>query len=313
MLKEAGNRWLTRAAQNAWLVCLAMLIPASVRAADLSMAAPASPEGLAFARYIASLQERDPFTESGPVAVMIEASLPGLHKESRLLAIRQTGESERTEYQVLESEGDLAVTEQVIETYLAAQQQVEDLPVSSVAITPANYKFRYVGVAETEGAPAYVFRIVPKKNRYGLIRGELWIDSETGVAVVQAGHFVKASAPGARRIELVRDTQVQDGSVSTRITRAAVETRRSGRGYLTMIEVRPGAVPVLEPTGALARLAADSTRCSKNRSSCSTSLVTMANRKLAESPHMSTPMTLSTEPRLRHVGGSTTSPYPTVE
>jgi hypothetical protein len=44
---------------------------------------------VAFARYIASIHERNPFTESGPVAVEIQASLPGLYKESRVLAIRR--------------------------------------------------------------------------------------------------------------------------------------------------------------------------------------------------------------------------------
>jgi len=43
----------------------------------------------AFARYIAWLQARDPFAESGPVALAIVASLPGLDKQGSLLAIRE--------------------------------------------------------------------------------------------------------------------------------------------------------------------------------------------------------------------------------
>ena len=218
---------------------LALLIPASALAGGLTLAAPVSAEALAFARYIASIHERDPFTESGPVAVVIEASLPGLNKESRLLAIRLTGESERSEYHVLQSDGDAVVTRAVIAPYLWAQQQVEDLPLSSVLITPANYKFRYLGEVATEGAPAYAFRIVPKKRRDGLIRGELWIDSATGVEVLQSGRLVKTSSPVLRRVELVRDTKLVDGHAIARITRVAIETQRSGRGYLTITEFRP--------------------------------------------------------------------------
>jgi len=128
---------------------LALLIPVNALAEGPFVARTASAESLAFARYIASLQERNPFAESGPVAVEVEASLPGLYKQSRLLAIRQTGESERSEYRVLQIEGDATVTQEVIAPYLAVQEQAEDLPLSSVAITPATYKFRYMGEAGT--------------------------------------------------------------------------------------------------------------------------------------------------------------------
>ena len=225
-----------------WAVALLALLMPGVRAAETFATAPPAPGSLAFARYIASIHRRDPFTESGPVAVVIEASLPGRQKQSRLLAIRETGESERAEYKVLESDGDPRVTEEVIEPYLAQQKKIEDLPLSSVIITPANYKFRFVGEVGMDGASASVFRIVPKKKRAGLIRGEVWLDSETGLAIVQAGYFVKTASAEVRRIEIVRDTKLQHGSPYSRITRVAVETRRSGRGYLTVTEFPPAAV-----------------------------------------------------------------------
>lgn len=220
---------------------LALLIPGSTPADTLSLAPPA-PGSVALARYIASIHRRDPFRESGPVAVVIEASLPGPHKESRLLAIRDTNESERSQYKLLESQGDAMVTAEVIAPYLAGEKELEDLPLSSVIVTPANYKFRFMGQVGTDGASAVVFRIVPKKKQDGLIQGELWIDSATGIAVVQAGYFVKTSSTGIRRMEMVRDTKLKDGSPISRITRVAVETRRAGRGYLTITEFPPEAI-----------------------------------------------------------------------
>src|SRR5579864_3732794 len=111
---------------------LALLIPINAPAETSMMIGPASSASLAFARYIASVQERDPFTESGPVGVEIEASLPGLYKETRFLAIRQTGESERSEYRVLGIEGDAIVAQEVIARYLLVEAQLTDLPPSSV-------------------------------------------------------------------------------------------------------------------------------------------------------------------------------------
>jgi hypothetical protein len=223
------------------LSLLALLIPGSTPADTLTFA-PLPPASLAFARYIASIHRRDPFRESGPVAVMIEASMPGLHKQSRLLAIRETNSLERSEYKVLESQGDAKVTEEVIAPYLAGEKELEDMPLSSVIVTPANYRFRFMGQVGTGASSTVVFRIVPKKRREGLIRGEIWIDSTTGVAVVQAGYFVKTFSTGIRRMEMVRDTKLRDGSPSSRITRVAVETHRGGRGYLTITEFPPEAI-----------------------------------------------------------------------
>ena len=200
------------------------------------MIGPASSAGLAFARYIASVQQRDPFTESGPVAVEIEASLPGLYKETRFLAIRETGESERSEYQVLDIEGDAIVAQEVIARYLTAEAQLSDLPASSVAITPENYKFKYKGEIGTGSALAYVYWITPKKKRDGLLQGQLWINSETGAAILQAGQLVKSPSRLPGKIEVVRSTQLLDGNPKVRSTHVTIETR-AGRGDLTITEI----------------------------------------------------------------------------
>src|SRR5260221_5711419 len=61
---------------------LVLLISPSASAHPLPIVQPSTPpESIAFARYIAWLQARDPFAESGPVALTIVASLPGLDKQ----------------------------------------------------------------------------------------------------------------------------------------------------------------------------------------------------------------------------------------
>jgi hypothetical protein len=150
---------------------LVLLIPASAPAQRLQIVQPSTNESIAFARYIAWLQARDPFTESGPVALAVVASLPGLDKQGRLLAIREVGESERSQYGIIQLHGDTIVFERAIAPYLVAQRQAEDLPLSSVIITPRNYKFRYAVAVETGDNAAYIFRITPKETRAGLIQG----------------------------------------------------------------------------------------------------------------------------------------------
>jgi len=200
-----------------------------------------SAPALAFGKYLASLQERNLFTESGPVGVEIEASLPGLAKEGRMLAVRQTGASERSEYTAVSFDGDSTVKRQVIARYLSAQEQAEALPYSTVAVTPANYKFRYLGSVENSsmannGTTICIFQIVPKKKRAGLIRGQIWIDSGTGIAVHQAGRFVKRPSVFIRTIEVSRDTNLRDGLPYTRVTHVTIETRLVGAAELTITE-----------------------------------------------------------------------------
>jgi hypothetical protein len=204
------------------------------------LAIDGSAPALAFGRYLAHLQERDPFTESGPVNVQIEASLPSLAKTGGMLAVRQMGASERSEYCVIRLDGDSTVKHQVIARYLTAEEQAEALPYSSTAVTPVNYKFRYLGSVETGGAAVYMFQIAPKKKRDGLIRGQIWIDLRTGVAVHQVGRLVKRPSVFIRKIDVTRDTNLQDGPPYTRVTHVFVETRLVGRAELTIIEVPLG-------------------------------------------------------------------------
>ena len=153
-----------------------------------------------------------------------------------MVAVRQTGASERSEYRVVRFDGDLTVKQQVIARYLDAQEQAEALPYSSVAVTPANYTFHYVGSIETNGTTIYVFQIAPRKKRLGLIRGQISIDSATGAAVHQAGRSVKRPSVFVRGIEVARDTNLQNGLAYTRVTRVVIDTRLVGRAELTIVE-----------------------------------------------------------------------------
>jgi hypothetical protein len=221
------------------ILLLALLIPGIASAQPLLMVQPTTPpESLAFARYLAWLNARDPFTESGPVALAIAASLPGLDKQGSLLAIREVGgESERNQYGIVGIEGDSIVFERAIAPYLAEQRAAEDLPRSSAIISPQNYNFCYAGTAETGDRTAYIFRITPKQNRAGLIRGEIWIEPLTGAPVLVTGQLVKTASSSIRLINVASEIILVDGHPFARTTHTTVETRPVGRAELTIIEL----------------------------------------------------------------------------
>jgi len=219
------------------VIALALLPASRVQAADKPIADSTGHAAIAFARYTAGLeQERRWSLET----IEIDASLPKLEKQGRLRAIRRLLPRGRPEYQVLEIAGDQTVRQQVIVRYLSAEARVAAIPASSVAITLANYKFRYKGAVKTGGTIAYAFLITPRKNREGLIKGELWLDGETGAVVRQSGYSVKKPSIFVKRVFVTRETALRDGSAEMRVTHLSVDTRLVGRAEL-IIHERPGA------------------------------------------------------------------------
>jgi hypothetical protein len=121
--------------------------------------------------------------------------------------------------------------------YVVAQRQAEDAPRSSVIITPRNYRFCYAGAVETGHGSAYIFRIAPKKNRAGLIRGELWIEPLTGAPVLVSGRLAKTTSTSVRGIDFVREIAFLDGYPFACTTHMMIEVWPVGRAELTIIEL----------------------------------------------------------------------------
>ena len=182
--------------------------------------------------------------------IEIEASLPKLKKTGRLSAIRRLLAVGHPDYQVLWIAGD-SVTKEVIVRYVSADARASELPASSVAITPANYKIHYAGTVALENGLAYAFRIVPRNKREGLINGVLWVDGKTGMAVRESGYLSKVPSIFLKRVNLTRVNELRAGAVESRITHVSIDTRLIGRAQLVIVE-RPSADEAIRPGAAVA-------------------------------------------------------------
>jgi hypothetical protein len=216
----------------------------NAQAADLFIHTRGSSQELAFARHIASQAQRDPLARCGAVGVLIEASLPELYKSAALIGVRTAAENDTAEFHILQIVGDGTVTEEVIDRYLALRQQIDLLPSSLAAITPANYKFHFAGEVNTGGTMAYIYDIAPRKKRPGLLVGRLWMDSSTGEEVMLSGHLMNGPATGDL-VELVRDTKLVDGCAFARVTHLAWSIPLLGRAEVVITEtlLRPDIMP----------------------------------------------------------------------
>jgi hypothetical protein len=233
------------------VVLLALNLAASAGAAatiDTMLVDPPAPSR-ALALYLASAVQGDPWSAPNGVMLEIDAHLPKLGEEGHLRAIRAWTESKMPEYHVIHLDGGASVKQQVIARYLNAEQQAAAMPNSSLALTPANYKFRYVG--SRSGTQVYVFHITPRKKRSGLINGELWIDGATGLLIHEAGYLVKRPSIFIRHFKIVRDVRIEDGAPYIRTTQIEIEARFVGRAELTITETpctreRSGGIPTQE-------------------------------------------------------------------
>jgi hypothetical protein len=218
------------------LIALAPGLAASAGTAatiDTMSVDPPAP-GRALALYLARAVQGDPWSAPNGVMLEIDAYLPKLQEEGHLRAIRAWAESKTPAYRVIHLDGDATVKRQVIARYLNAEQEAATMPASSFALTPANYKFRYVG--SSGGTPVYVFHITPRKKRSGLINGELWIDGATGLMIHEAGYLVKRPSMFIRHFKIVRDVRLQDGAPYIRTTQIEIDARFVGRAELTITE-----------------------------------------------------------------------------
>jgi hypothetical protein len=195
---------------------------------------------LALERYLATPANRAPWSEPNTVLLEIDASLPRLAEKGNLSAIRHWPKRQTPDYQVISIEGDATVKQQVIARYLTAEKEAAAIPASSVAITLANYKFRYL--ASSGGTSVFAFQITPRHKRAGLIKGELWIDGATGLAVHETGYLVKRPSIFVRRLKITRDVSLSCGVPYLRSTHLDIDIRFAGRAELTIVE-RPCVQP----------------------------------------------------------------------
>lgn len=163
--------------------------------------------------------------------VGIEARLPRLHKEGRLRAVRHISRLGRISYDILSFDGDGAIKSQVIARYISAETQAQKL---SLAVTPANYKFKYKGLAAYDGRQVHLFEVRPRRKKAGLFRGDLWIDAHTYFPVRESGRMLKSPSFFLKSIDFVREYDIQDGVPVPKRLQSLIDTRLIGKAELTV-------------------------------------------------------------------------------
>jgi len=183
-------------------------------------------------QYIEATHTQQAALRGAQMEVEIEAHLPSLEKHGNLRALRKISRLGRITYKALGFSGDTTVKQEVISRYLAAESEARDF--GTIAITPANYKFRYAGRITQNGRTLQILDVTPRRKIVGLFKGELWIDAETGMPVRESGQFVKNPSVFLKKISFVRYYEMRDGVAFPLRIESTVDTRIVGRAELAI-------------------------------------------------------------------------------
>lgn len=181
-------------------------------------------------KYVDATQVQQNSLRGLQMEVDIDAKLPKLEKHGKLTALRKISRLGLITYKALGFSGDNTVKQEVITRYLAAESAAREN--GTIAITPANYKFRYAGRIVQNDVSLLILQVTPKKKAVGLFKGEIWIDAATGMPIREAGQFVKTPSLFLKKIAFVRDYEIRDGVAYPLHIQSTVDTRIVGRAEL---------------------------------------------------------------------------------
>ena len=199
--------------------------------------------------YCAASRSEAQLLQGASMDVEIAASLPKLQKQGKLHALRRISALGKITYEKLKFDGDSTVKSQVIGRYLSAEAEAQSGESSSLAVIPANYKFKYKGHGVADGREAHIFQVTPRKKGPGLFQGEIWIDAATYLRVRESGYLVKTTSVFVKRIDFVRKYAIRNGVSAPLQVKSVVVTRLAGTAELT-IDYSNFSVPALSRDGA---------------------------------------------------------------
>lgn len=191
---------------------------------------PAQDGGAIVHAYLRAVDAQRSALRGSRMEAAIEARLPRLGKSGTLRVSRRISCAGRIFYQTIESSGDGGVRRNVIARYLNLESEEGDA--GSIGITPANYQFHLKATFGTGSGRIHVFQLKPRRKQAGLFKGELWVDSETGMPIREAGQFVRPGSIFLKRMGFVREYELRNGIAVPKRIDGIAETRIAGRAEL---------------------------------------------------------------------------------
>jgi hypothetical protein len=189
-----------------------------------------SPQDLArdvLAKYLAIPKEKTQWREIA-MDVDINAALPKMKKHGTMKGLRRVAADGAISYEKLAFDGDEQIKKDVIVRYLTGEQEARTRNVDA-GIHERNYKIGYKARLVLENKPIFIFKLEPRRKADGLIKGELWLDGDTGMPLRETGRLVRSPSIFFKKTEIVRRYEVVEDRARLAEMTMQIETRIVGK------------------------------------------------------------------------------------
>ncbi len=174
-------------------------------------------------RYLQTSKSR--IVRSANMVAHFAGRLPKMKMSATVDANKHVTKEGAVAYEVKERQGDNTVWKELILRYMNGEMETSGKDNSKVALTPDNYKFKYKGERTRDERRVYVFDVNPRKKREGLFKGEIWVDVDTSLTVLESGRFVKSPSVFLKKVQFTREYTIQDGIAVPKTLQTSIETR----------------------------------------------------------------------------------------
>lgn len=169
------------------------------------------------------------------MAAHFAGRMPQMKKAAVIEARRKVTPRGTVEYEVLQRDGDNTVQKDLLARFMNAEMESSGDKVNdAVAISPENYKFKYRGQREKNTRLVHVFEVNPRKKRVGLFKGEIWLDAETGLTVLETGRLVKSPSVFLKQVDFEREYEIRDGYSIPKALHTQILTRLWGTAEIVV-------------------------------------------------------------------------------
>jgi hypothetical protein len=192
------------------------------------------PDGLApeIEDIIARYQTATEAQRKAMLGVQMEMDIDGrftqLQEQGRMRVMRTIGKLGDLTQTMLNFTGDNRVKNMLISKFL--EQESKDKAYGAMSLTPQDYEFHLGAIIKDSGRTIYQFDVKPRKSVAGRIKGELWIDGQTGMPLREAGTLVKSPSVLLTNLRFTRDYELRDGVSVVKSFKSSTDVRFPGVG-----------------------------------------------------------------------------------
>jgi hypothetical protein len=158
-----------------------------------------------------------------------------LNKQAEMLVSVKCDGYGRKHFEVISEHGWKSANKHVLKKMLESEEQTsrpEKRPATRVS--PENYTFELLGTESVDARPAYVLRVLPKREDKYLFEGCIWVDAEDFALVRVEGKPAKNPTFWTRSVNFVAQYHKVGDFWFPRSTESVTEARIFGKTNVTI-------------------------------------------------------------------------------